>query len=211
MRSPSRARRHERGFSLIEILVVLALIGLLMGIVATGALSFGETGRITDAHARIESLSLVIESYNDRVGTYPPSRLTQAGIGEANKTNEGVEALVAALKSRDYGGQRPNERWLGNVDGDSTKGMTFVDGSTALLEVIDPWDNPLAYTVYTDYGSECPYNVMGDASDSEPVRALRNSLTGAYHQFESFQLRSAGPDGLFDTEDDIANFVLDTE
>lgn len=202
-------RRREGGFSLIEILVVLALIALLMGIVATGALSFGEAGRITDAQARIESLSLVIESYADRMGAYPPSTLAAAGVAEANRTNEGVEALVAALKSRDYGGQRPNERWLGNVDGDSTKGITFVDGSTALLEVLDPWDNPFAYVASTDYDRECPYNVLGDATDIVPVRAMRNPLTGAFHRFESFQLRSAGPDGLFDTEDDLANFAIE--
>lgn len=204
-----RSAARRRGFSLIEILVVLALIGLLISIVATGALSFGEAGRITDARARIEALSVKIESYADRTGSYPPCRLAEVGIAEVNRINEGVEALVAALKARDYGGLRPNERWLGNLDGDTAKGVTFVDGSSALLEVLDPWDNPISYLASSHYGDECPYNTLGDPDVVETVRAVRNPLTGAYHRFESFQLRSAGPDGLFDTEDDVANFEID--
>ena len=38
------------------------------------------------------------------------------------------------------------------------------------------------------------------------MRARRNPLTDAWHRFDSFQLISAGSDGMLGTEDDIANF-----
>ena len=37
---------------------------------------------------------------------------------------------------------------------------------------------------------------------------LQDMSTGAFHRFESYQIRSAGPDGLLDTEDDLANYEI---
>ena len=106
------------GFSLIEILVVITIIGLLMGFAALTLGRYRETGRITDCQARIEAVSLQVESYADRTGAYPPGTLGPLGVKDANDVNQGIEALVAALRSRDYAGKRPDERWLGNVDDD---------------------------------------------------------------------------------------------
>jgi len=201
--------RRNAGFSLIEILVVLALVGLLMGLVATGVFRFSETGRITDAQARIEALSLLVESYRDREGEYPPSRLPRMGVTDANRVNEGCEALAAALRAKSYGGRRPNEGWLVNTDDDRSPMLSSADNSNALLELCDPWDNPLVYIVHEDYAQEFTYRLTdGDFVEDYRALARTNALTGAFHNFESYQLLSAGPDGLLGTEDDLANFPL---
>ena len=77
---------------------------------------YREAGRVTECLTRIESLALSVESYADRMGEYPPMSLGALGIKEYNAVNEGIEALTASLRSRDYGGQRPDERWLANAD-----------------------------------------------------------------------------------------------
>ena len=131
---------------------------------------------------------------------------------DANTVNEGIEALVAAFKHPDYQGKRPDESWLANGDDDSTQMLRMVDGSRALLEVVDPWDNPIMYFVYRDYDTEMVYRLEDETGlNDETVRAARNPLTDTWHRFDSYQLLSAGPDGLRDTEDDIANYEIPVE
>jgi prepilin-type N-terminal cleavage/methylation domain-containing protein len=207
-----RSPRSVAGFSLLEILVVITIIGLLMSFSAVAISRYRETGRITDCKSRIQSLALMVSSYAERAGDYPPDRLDALGVkGVANQVNEGIEACIAALRRKDYGGQRPNERHLGNTDDDSADKLDAVDGSRVLLELLDPWDNPLVYIVNAHYDVEA-IALLDNGSLVEPlaVRAVMNPLTGAYHRFESFQIRSAGPDRLMDTEDDLGNFESTT-
>lgn len=207
MSDPGRA--STRGFSLIEILVVLTIIAMLMGFTVVAVGKYREAGRVADCQARVEAMSVWASSYADRMGDFPPSRLASLGVRNANTVNEGIEAFVAALRDASYGGSRPNENWLGNTDDDTGEGLDAVDGSQALLEILDPWDSPMTYVGSTQYDTPVTYRLTdGDVQEDVEVVALRQTLTGAYHQFESFQIRSAGPDRLFDTEDDIANFQI---
>lgn len=208
-----RVARATAGFSLLEILVVLTIIALLTSLSAVAVSRYRETGRITDCTARIQSLTLLAESYAERTGGYPPDRLAALGISELGNTlNEGIEACVAALRRRDYGGGRPAEKHLGNGDDDHAERLAALDGSSALLELLDPWDNPLVYIVNDHYDDETVVLLDDGGSRREPVaaRAVLNPLTGAFQRFESFQIRSAGPDGLMDTEDDLGNFATES-
>jgi prepilin-type N-terminal cleavage/methylation domain-containing protein len=205
-------QRRASGFSLIEILVVITLIGLLMGMAVLALGRHSEAGREADCRARIEALNLMIESHEDRTGGFPPCRLVDLGVNDANTVNEGIEALAAALRDRDYAGKRPDERWLANVDDDRSDALRSADGSSALLELVDPWDNPFFYVLSGSYdrGGVVRIDAGGGTEDVE-VHAMKNPLTGAFHRFDTFQLRSAGADGVMDTRDDIANFEIDPD
>ncbi len=203
-------RGRAAGFTLLEIMVVIALIGLLLGLVAVAVGRQSEAGRIAEARARLEQFALLLESYRDRTGDYPPATLALLGVRDANRVNEGSEAAVAALRAASYGGRRPEERWLGNGDADSSKALKSHDGSTALLELLDPWENPVAYFASRSYDEACTYRIGPEgAAEDVLLKAAVNRRTGAPWQFESFQLRSAGPDGLFGTDDDVANHEIE--
>jgi prepilin-type N-terminal cleavage/methylation domain-containing protein len=204
--------RARRGFTLIEILIVIAIIGLLMSLVTFVIGRQSEAGRIAECRSRLAQVALLLESYADRMGDYPPSRLAALGVTDANAVNEGIEALVVALKSSEYTGRRPEERWLANGDQDRSEALRLADGSQALLELVDPWEQPLVYIAGSSYDEEFVYR-FGEGARAEDVtlRAAMNPLTGAPHQYDSFQLRSAGPDGLLDTEDDIANYEIEVD
>lgn len=205
----TRHARSRAGFTLLEIMVVIAIIGLLMGLVAVAVSRQSGAGRIADCRARIEQFALLLESYKDRTGDYPSAKLAALGVRDANQVNEGIEAAVAALRAADWGGRRPEERWLSNIDEDSSKTLKSADGSSALLELVDPWDDPIAYIPASSYGDSFIYRVgEGGSSADVTLQAEQNPRTRAPWQFDTFQLRSAGPDGEFGNEDDIANFEI---
>ena len=75
------ARKGEEGFTLLEILVVVAILGLLIGLVAPAALRQLGGARVSVAKQSIERLSSVLDLYKLDTGSYPT-------------TEEGLSALA---------------------------------------------------------------------------------------------------------------------
>ncbi len=75
--------RNEGGFTLLEILVVIAILGLLIGLVAPAALRQLGGARLSVAKQSIERIGAVLDLYKLDVGAYP-------------STEQGLKALVAA-------------------------------------------------------------------------------------------------------------------
>ena len=96
-----------------------------------------------------------------------------------------------------------------NLDGDDAKKTLTKFPRAALFELADEWKNPIAYFHRRDYGRRDSY-VVEDPDTGEQresfVGAVTNPTTQRYHNPQSYQLISAGADGQFGTEDDIANF-----
>ncbi len=67
------ALRDQRGFSLIELLVVIIILGLIAGLV--GPRLFGRVGQSKQATARaqIELLGAALDQYRLDIGAYPPA------------------------------------------------------------------------------------------------------------------------------------------
>ncbi len=74
---------NEGGFTLLEILVVIAILGLLIGLVAPAALRQLGGARLSVAKQSIERIGAVLDMYKLDVGAYP-------------STDQGLKALVAA-------------------------------------------------------------------------------------------------------------------
>jgi general secretion pathway protein G len=74
-------RRGQRGFTLLELLVVLAILGLLIGLVAPAALRQLGSAKEKIAHQSIERLAGVLDIYKLDVGIYP-------------STEQGLQALI---------------------------------------------------------------------------------------------------------------------
>jgi len=85
-------RRRQAGFTLIEIMVVMVIIGLLMALVGPNLIGRSEKAKSQAAAMQIERLGTVLDTFRLDIGRYPT-------------TQEGLQALVT----------RPNgiERWDG--------------------------------------------------------------------------------------------------
>jgi len=87
--SLSLYKNKNRGFTLLELLVVLVIIGLLAGIVAPRLFKNVSKSEITTARAQIDSLGKALDQYRLDVGHYPASQeglavLMQRPAAEAN-------------------------------------------------------------------------------------------------------------------------------
>lgn len=71
----------QRGFTLIEILVVVALIGLLAAFIVPNVIGQSEKARVDLANANMSAISTQLEMYRMHNGRYPT-------------TEEGLRALV---------------------------------------------------------------------------------------------------------------------
>ncbi len=67
----SSARRGEAGFTLVEILVVITIIGLIMGLVGPRVLNYLSESKVKTAVIQIQSLSSALDLYFLDVGRYP--------------------------------------------------------------------------------------------------------------------------------------------
>lgn len=82
MRTPSHLRRPraQAAFTLLELLVVVAIIALLVGYVAPRY--FGQVGKseITTAKAQIDALEKAVDQYRLDTGHYPTTELGLAAL-----------------------------------------------------------------------------------------------------------------------------------
>src|SRR5215470_2229800 len=75
-------RRGQQGFTLLELLVVLAILGLLIGLVGPALMKQFGSAKEKVAHLEIERLATSLDIYKLDVGNYPT-------------TEQGLQALIA--------------------------------------------------------------------------------------------------------------------
>lgn len=113
--SPARPWRALAGLTLIEILVVLAIIGLLVGVLVTKTDKIFGSSQVAVAGIFVrESSKIPLTTYKHDLGDYPT-------------TAEGLQALVVAPPSR-------AERWRG----------PYIEAPGGKLSP-DPWGEPYQY------------------------------------------------------------------
>ncbi len=85
--SPSARRPLRRGFTLVELLVVIAVIGILIGLLMPVVMNALKTGNEAAVTADINLLANALAAFKDQYGDYPPSRVLLSESGAYNTTS----------------------------------------------------------------------------------------------------------------------------
>ncbi len=196
--------RARAGFTLIEILAVILIIGLLMVFLLPQIRGAQESARVKAEAGYLQGLSAAIAEYENEKGDYPGSSWKEEWGPAPNSTNLGAEALVIQLFGSKWQSRLSEDR-LGNTDEDESKKALARFPKPTLFEIIDEWKNPVAYAHRRDYAQVQVY-VMTNPPGESTFKARVNPQTGQFWNPKGFQLVSAGPDGEFGTGDDITNW-----
>lgn len=136
-------RGARRGFTLIEVIVTIAIIATLASVVAPVVFGHVSDARISAAKSQVESLSLALESYNLDNATYPV-------------TEQGLDALREPPPT----GQPPR-----NWRGPYLQKIVPIDPWGRRYEYLSPGKaNPLSYDLYS-FGKDGSAGGTGEDAD----------------------------------------------
>src|SRR5215475_40984 len=104
-RSRRSARRGERGFTLVEILVVVTIIGLIMALVGPRVLHYLDESKVKTARIQIQSFASALDLFYLDAGRYPSSA---EGLGVLVRPTTGITVWNGPYLK---GGIVPTDPW----------------------------------------------------------------------------------------------------
>lgn len=232
---PRRRQGRTSGFSLLELLMVMAIVGVLVSLVAIAAAVVKKHSTRAAAKAHIQLIAMALGQYHTGLGAYPSAAFDAGGQPTGALADH---VLHEALTHRNAGGE--NRGWAG-ASADwaflARHVGTYSHGGAQRRQILDPWGRPYYYIAHTDYrvgvrvhdpdddtppGQPNLFGATPTPDDFDPADRRRPPPayygpppgSGDFFCPDSFQLISKGPDGLTDTDacdrgtapDDVASF-----
>jgi prepilin-type N-terminal cleavage/methylation domain-containing protein len=206
------------GFTLVEILVVLAILATLISLVAATIPRAMKAKKVTQAQTLINSVGAALEllrNDNEQYGKYPPSRsrdvkfgkiLVGKDLGMPNETNVGIETIFFILNNPEIHVAQvtTDVELIGNTDEDSFRSARGTAQDAYAREYLDPWGQPLVYIHANDYKDP---KGLGEILTVEGVKIhvwpkkMPTRAGGGLLNPNSFQLFSVGPNGEQDPDE----------
>ena len=97
---PSPVTRTRAGFTLIEMLVVIIVIGMLAGLVGPRILGRVSEAKTATARTQIELLGLALDNYRLDNGSYPTTEQGLAALQEKPVREPAASVSAVALRAK---------------------------------------------------------------------------------------------------------------
>lgn len=147
------ATGERRGFTLVEILVVISLMTFLVTVLVTATLNVGQKAYVASTQVLFERIDLSIDRYRDLCGFCPPDGLDGPVVSREGKEIKSSACLYEYLgrplqiAKLGTGGKVVVERY----DSPVMRGLRSSeiemspDEGVAIAEIRDAWGSPLHY------------------------------------------------------------------
>lgn len=154
----SRARQWSEAFTLIELLIVIAIIGILMALLFPAVGGALEMAKKAKAKNDVVQLAIAVKAYQTEYGKLPTMVVssddgTEAAGGWFQGNND---ELIRVLSGENYDNLNP--RKIVFLEGRPAKGgATPKDGIGADNKFYDPWGTAYAIKLDTSYNNALEY------------------------------------------------------
>ncbi|MCD6303776.1 MAG: type II secretion system major pseudopilin GspG [Planctomycetes bacterium] len=155
------SRKRRRGFTLIEVLMVVAILVLLAGVTIVAVSGTGEKTKIKLVRPLLAQVSDALERYKLDIGSYP--------------TEE--EGGLKALRVRpEYSDEKLTDKWAGPY---------------LKSDPIDPWGNPISYQLTepgTDEAQQVPFKLWSFGPNKQDDNGAEDDIRNkAWEEAEQTQ------------------------
>ena len=183
----TRKQNVSLGFTLVELLVVVSIIGLLVGLLAAGIPLAIEKGMTAKAKGETTAIVAAIKAYKQEYGRFPGDPSVANRLFSSNSSPDTIKSLMKVL-----GGDATQTL---NNEIANPKGVRFFEGAKTDGTMADPWGGQYLVLVDSAETGSVTYTNAGT-----PVNVRISVLAICY-----------GSDGKADTQSGKKNDIFSTD